>query len=405
MNFDTIIDRKGTLSLKWDNAKNIPGLPDIIPLWVADMDFAPPDAVLEAIRARALHPIFGYTNVGSEYFEAVASWYRDRQALELPPGDILLAPSVMPSLSIAVNAFTERGEGVMILTPVYHPFFSTVEENGRVVVPTPLVKSADGSWGMDLAGMEAAADKAEKAGTRLRAILVSSPHNPVGRVWRQAEIDALLDFASRRSLAIFCDEIHSDIILGKSPFLSMARIEGERAKGLIVLSGPNKTFNMAGLHISQVIARDEATRNTMKRALSAAGYSQPNVFSLVAATAAYREGGKWLDELLAYLQGNYRFLLEFLSRELPEVGVSELEGSYLAWLDLHSVLLKRGEYSDERPLAAMLEEKGRVKLSPGSGFGATGAGYLRLNLACPRSLLAEGLKRMSETVKLREVSE
>lgn len=399
MNFDTVIDRKDTLSLKWDNDKNVPGLPDIIPLWVADMDFAPPDAVLEAIRKRALHPIFGYTNAGSEYFEAVSGWYRARQALELPPGDILLAPSVMPSLSIAVNAFTQRGEGVMILTPVYHPFFSTVEENGRVVVPTTLVRSADGSWGMDLAGMEAAADKAEKTGARLRAIIVSSPHNPVGRVWRQAELDALLAFASRRSLVIFCDEIHSDIILGERPFLSMASIEGERAKGLIVLSGPNKTFNIAGLHISQVIARDRATREIMKRALSAAGYSQPNIFSLVAATAAYREGGEWLDELLVYLKGNYRFLLELLARELPEVGVSELEGSYLAWLDLHAVLAKRGERSDERGLAAMLEEKGRVKLSPGSGFGATGAGYLRLNLACPRSLLAEGMRRMTETVK------
>ena len=399
MNFDSVINRRGTLSLKWDNPKNESGKPDIIPLWVADMDFAPPDAVLEAIRARAEHPIFGYTNAGTEYFEAVASWYKARQGIALSLKDILLAPSVMPSLSIAVNAFTERGEGVMILTPVYHPFFSTVEENGRVVVPTPLVRSADGSWGMDFAGMEAAADKAERSETRLRAILVSSPHNPVGRVWSESELDALLDFASRRNLAIFCDEIHSDIILGKRPFHSMARIEGERAKGLIVLSGPNKTFNIAGLHISQVIARDKATRNTMQRALSAAGYSQPNVFSLVAATAAYREGGKWLDELLAYLQGNYRFLLDFLARELPEVGVSELEGSYLAWLDLHAVLLKRGESSDERPLAAMLEEKGRVKLSPGSGFGATGAGYLRLNLACPRSLLAEGLKRITETIK------
>lgn len=399
MDFDTIIDRRGTQSLKWDNAKNAPGLPDIIPLWVADMDFAPPDAVLDAIRDRARHPIYGYTNVGPEYFEAISSWYRARQGLELPAGDILLAPSVMPSLSVAVNAFAGKGEGVMILPPVYHPFFSTVEENGRAVVPCPLVRAADGSWGMSLASMEAAAEAAERAGTKLRAILVSSPHNPVGRVWSEAELNSLLDFASRRKLAVLCDEIHSDIILGERPFFSMARFEGERARKLVVFGGPNKTFNLAGLHISQVIAREAETRETMRRAFSAAGFSQPNVFSIAAASAAYRAGGSWLDALLEYLRGNYRFLLEFLARELPEVGVSALEGSYLAWLDVRGILRARGEGSDELPLAKRLEEKGRVRLSPGSLFGAEGAGYLRLNLACPRALLREGLERMARGIK------
>lgn len=399
MSFDTVIDRKGTGSLKWDNAKNAPGKQDIIPLWVADMDFAPPDAVLAAIRTRAEHPIFGYTNAGPEYFDAVASWYRARHAIALRREEILLAPSVMPSLSIAVNAFAGEGEGVMIQPPVYNHFFDTVEENGRVIVPAPLKRAPTGVWEMDLDGMEKAAEAAERSGTHLRAILVSSPHNPVGRVWSAPELDALLDFARRRSLAVFCDEIHSDIILGERPFISLARVEGNKAKGLIVLSGPNKTFNLAGLHISQAIVRDAETRETMRRAISAAGYSQPNVFSLVAATAAYREGGLWLDELIAYLQGNHRFLLEFLSRELPEIGVSRLEGSYLAWLDLHALLARRGEGSDEKPIAARLEESGRVKLSAGSGFGAAGAGYLRLNLACPRQLLAEGLERLAKTIR------
>jgi cystathionine beta-lyase len=398
MDFDRVIDRSGSFSLKWDNPKNAEGRPDIIPLWVADMDFAPPPAVTEAIRRRAEHPIFGYTRAAREYNEAVAAWYSSRQGLELPPGDMLMAPAVMPALAAAIHAFTEKGEGAMIMPPVYHPFRSVVEDNDRVVVEAPLARGADGSWSMDFEAMEAAADEAARGGIALRAILVSSPHNPVGRVWSDAELEGLLDFAGRRNLQVLCDEIHSDIILGDRPFRSLARLVGEEARRLVVLSGPNKTFNIAGLHLCQVVARDEGARLAMKRAISAWGFGQPNVFSLAAALAAYREGGAWLDELLAYLKDNLRCLLDFLSSRIPDIRVSPLEGSYLAWLDLRSLLEKRGEGPDETPLAQRLEDEGRVRLSPGSGFGSEGAGYLRLNLACPRSILAEGLERMAWTL-------
>jgi cysteine-S-conjugate beta-lyase len=399
MNFDRIIDRRGTFSLKWDNPNNGRGLKDIIPLWVADMDFAPPDAVLEAIRVRALHPIFGYTNAAFEYNEAVAAWYAARQGLDLPPEHILMGPAVMPAIAAILHAFTEKGEAVMILPPVYRPFFGMPEENGRVVVTAPLALSQDGAWTMDFEAMGRAAEAAEASGRKLRAIIVSSPHNPVGRVWSEAELGSLLDFARGRGLVLVCDEIHSDIILGERKFFSMASVSGEGAKGLIVLSGPNKTFNLAGLHLCQAIARDDETRGRMKKAISAWGFDQPNIFSLAAAAAAYREGGPWLDELLAYLRGNYAFLLEFLSKRLPDVGVSELEGSYLAWLDLRSFLAKRGEGPSELILAKRLEEEGRVRLNPGSIFGKEGEGFMRLNLACPRSLLSEGLERFGRTIE------
>jgi len=398
MDFDRVIDRSGSYSLKWDNPKNGNGLPDIIPLWVADMDFAPPTAVTEAIRKRAEHPIFGYTRAVREYGEAVSAWYARRQGLELAPSDILMAPAVMPALAAAIQAFTEKGEGAMILPPVYHPFYSVVEENDRVLVESPLRREGDGTWSMDFEAMERAAALAESAGTKLSAIIVSSPHNPVGRVWTEAELERLVDFARDRDLALFCDEIHSDIILGDRSFRSMASFVGPRAKKLVVLSGPNKTFNIAGLHICQVIARDEATRFAMKRAISAWGFGQPNAFSLAAALAAYREGGPWLDELLAYLKGNYRFLLDFLAERLPDIGVSSVEGSYLAWLDLRALLEGRGEGFGEEALSRRLEEEGRVRLSPGSGFGKEGSGFLRLNFACPRSLLAEGLERMARCI-------
>lgn len=389
MNFDEVIDRGGTGSIKWDNPKNEPGLPDIIPLWVADMDFAAPPAVLRAIRKRALHPVFGYTRPGSEYLEAVTAWYAARQGLELATEDISMAPAVMPAIAAALHAFTRRGEGVMVMPPVYYPFFSIVEENGRVLVRAPLAR-AGGGWDLDFEGMARAAETAAREGTRLRAILFSSPHNPVGRVWTAGELGRLLDFAQERGLVVICDEIHSDIILGDRPFLSLASITGERARGAVVLSGPNKTFNIAGLHICQVIARGEEERLAMRRAISAGGFGEPNIFSLAAAQAAYREGGPWLDELLAYLRGNLAFIHDFLGTRLPEVALSQVEGSYLAWLDF---------CADDKALALRLEETGRVRLSPGSGFGREGSGFLRLNFACPRALLAEGLDRIAKTIR------
>jgi cystathionine beta-lyase len=399
MDFDEVVDRSGTFSLKWDNPKNAPGLPDIIPLWVADMDFPPPEAVLEAVRARAAHPIYGYTRAPLEYAEAVSRWCASRQGLDPEPAEILMAPSVMPAISAAIQAFTNKSEGVMIMPPVYHPFFKVVEENGRALVEAPLARSPDGAWSMDFEGMERAAARAEAAGTRLSAILVSSPHNPVGRVWSRPELDELLHFARRKGAAILCDEIHSDIILGERAFASMAAYKGKEAEKVLVFGGPNKTFNIAGLHICHAIARDTDTRLAMKKAISAWGFGLPNAFSLAAALAAYRAGGPWLDELLTYLRKNYGFLVEFLSDRLPGILAGRVEGSYLAWLDARSLLGDRRRDADDAALVQRLEDFGRVKVSPGSGFGREGGGYLRLNFACPRSILAEGLERITRTLE------
>ncbi len=396
MDFDRIIDRSGTHSLKWENPKNGPGLKQILPLWVADMDFAPPEAVLEAIRRRAQHPIFGYTKQAAEYFEAVSAWYARRQGIDIGVGEILMAAAVMPAIAAALHAFTERGDGVMIMPPVYHPFFSAVEENERRVVQAPLARLADG-WALDFEGMERAAGEASRSGTRLRAILFSSPHNPVGRVWTRSELERLADFAQARGLVLLCDEIHSDMILGPRPFTSLAALRGARAKGIVVFSGPNKTFNIAGLHICQVMARDEEERSRMRRAISAGGFGQPNVFSLAAALGAYREGEAWLEELLAYLRGNLGFLGAFLKERAPELSLSAVEGSYLAWLDARGLLTRQGR--DEAALATELETEARVRLSPGSGFGAEGTGFLRLNFACPRSMLSEALERMAPSLR------
>lgn len=398
MDFDSVVDRSGTYSLKWDNPKNRPGRPDIIPLWVADMDFPPPEGVLEAIRARAAHPIYGYTRVPPEFAEAVARWYAARQGLELEPGEIFMAASVMSALAAALRCFTTEGGGVMIMPPVYHPFYSVVEENKRALVEAPLARDAELTWRMDFERMDEAAKAAERAGIPIQAILVSSPHNPVGRVWTRNELEELLDFTRSRGAVLLCDEIHSDIILGDRKFLSMAAVAGADESGILVFSGPNKTFNIAGLHICQVIARHEPTRASMKKAIAAHYLGEPNAFALAAALAAYRDGGPWLDALLAYLRGNKDYLEGFLTARLPGIRPGRLEGSYLAWLDARELLAGRGLGQDEGPLVVDLEERARVKLSPGSLFGKEGEGFLRLNLACPRSILAEGLERVARMI-------
>jgi cystathionine beta-lyase len=393
MDFDTLIDRAGTYSLKWDNTQNEPALPDILPFWVADMEFAAPPPVLEAISHRAGHPIFGYTRPDREYARLVAAWYATRQSLELNPDHILLAPGIMASIGAALHAFTEKGEGVIVMPPVYYPFYGIVADNDRVVLEAPLSRSGDSRWEMDFDRLERVVDEAAARGTKARAILVSSPHNPVGRVWSGPELAALLEFAHRRKLVLLSDEIHGDFVYEPGSFVSMARIEGADAAGVVVLSGPNKTFNLAGLHLNQIIVRDDAGRKAMARALSGWGFSQPNAFSFAAGIAAYRSGGSWLDELLAYLRVNREVLASFLSDRFPSARLSPTEGSYLAWIDFRLTISELG-LRDDVELASLLESEGRVKVSAGSSFKTGGEGHLRFNFVCPRALLDEGLGRI-----------
>ncbi len=393
MDFDRVVDRRGTLSAKWDNPGNGPGKRDILPLWVADMDFPPPPAVVEAVARRAAHPIYGYSSTPDDYLEAVARWYGFRLGAKVDPGGILMAPSVMVAIGAAIRAFSEPGEAVIVMPPVYYPFFSIARDNGRRVAEAPLARAADGSWALEAAALDEAAEAAAAAGHRPAALLVSSPHNPVGRVWSEPELAAMLDFCNRRDLTLLCDEIHADIIPGGRPFRSLAASEGP----IVAFGSPNKTFNIAGLHIGHVIAPRERERAVMRRALAALGSDSPNVFSIVAARAAYSEGASWLDELLAYLRGNDALLRSFMAERLAGASAPELEGTYLAWLDARALLARLG-MQDERNLAKRLEDEGRVKVSAGGIFGPGGAGHFRINLACPRSILAEGLERMADTI-------
>lgn len=392
MSFDTIIDRKGTRSLKWENVRNEQGKPDVIPLWVADMDFAPPSPVLAALRSRTEHPIFGYTNTPLEYFEALSAWYKSRYGAVVGREAILLGPGLIPTLGISIRSLTAAGDGVLVMPPVYHPFFDIVRDNDRVIVEAPLEHTGGQNYRLDLEAAGRAIDEAAEGGLRTTAILFSSPHNPGGRVWSAEELASLLAFAEKRSLSIISDEIHGDLIMGKRKFTSLAAFPAA-AERTVVLSAPNKTFNLAGLHLSHLVVEDDRLRAQVKRGIAAAGYSQPNVLSLTAALAAYREGGAWVDELIAYLRGNIDYAVNFVNSRIPGAVATAPEGTYLVWADVSALAASLGLKDGE--LAPRLEDQGRVKFTAGSVFGTGGSGFVRINVACPRAILSEGLERFA----------
>jgi cysteine-S-conjugate beta-lyase len=398
MNFDEIIDRKNTGALKWDDPCNAAGTEDILPFWVADMDFAAPPVVLAAIRERAEHPVFGYTNPPKDYLEIVAAWYRLRYRAGVEAKDILIAPGVVPSLGIAIRSLTAVGSGILILSPVYYPFYDIVRDNDRRVIAAPLTKDSGGRYRIDYHAVNEAVQKASAEGVKIDALLFCSPHNPGGRVWSPEELKEIRDFCRQRNIALISDEIHADIIVGDEPFTSLAGTDTDGGPPIVALGAPNKTFNLAGLHISHFAARDSAARDRIKRGLAAAGYSQPNIFSIVAARAAYLSGAAWLDALNAYLKANIDFAADFIRARIEGVAVIKPEGGYLVWLEASELIKKKG-LADDHELATRLAKEGRVRLSHGGKFGQEGSGYLRLNVACPRAQLAEGLERWSRWSK------
>jgi cystathionine beta-lyase len=397
--FTTIPDRRGTQSLKWDNM--LPGTPDAIPLWVADMDFAAPPSVVRALAARIEHPFFGYTNLPAAYLEAVADWNARRYGRSWEPRHFLTAPSVLHAISMALRALTEPGDRILNLPPVYYPFFKEVQLNGREGVEVPLVRR--NRWEMDFEALDKVLGAAAAEGKPVKALLFSAPHNPTGRVWTREELTVLGDLARRYDFFLFSDEIHSDLVLPPHRHLSPLDLPA-LADRTLVFAGPNKTFNLAGLPISHVVALDDDLRARMKRAVEADFYDQPNVLSLTAAWTAYREGGAWLDELLTVIASNREVLVHFLadlSREWnlqPALAAAPLEATYLAWVDVTG-LVRRGGFADDKDLSLFLEKTGRVKMTAGSIFRTGGENHLRFNLATPRALLEEGLSRIKTSLK------
>ncbi|WP_295459069.1 PatB family C-S lyase [uncultured Thiodictyon sp.] len=379
--FDRPIERAQTSSLKWDGRAGQFGDGTVLPLWVADMDFAAPAAVARALAQRAAHPVYGYTLFPDALVEAMADWLRERHGWAIERDWVIMAPGVVPSLAATVLALTQPGEGVIVQPPVYAPFFSVVRANGRRVVENPLRVGPDG-YTFDLEHLERCA--AEGA----RLLLLCSPHNPVGRVWTAAELDGLLEIAWRYRLVILSDEIHHDLCLPGALHRPLACLADDPATVITALA-PSKTFNIPGLGLSALICPDPDQRRALRRVFDTFHVSASNPFSVAGFTAAYRSGGPWLDALLPYLGGNRDLALGMIATGMPGIKAVRPEGTYLMWLDCRDLGL------DDAALRTFFIERAGLGLSPGTIFGTGGGGHMRLNLGAPRAVIERALGQLA----------
>jgi cystathionine beta-lyase len=390
--FDEYINRKGSGAVKWDDPRRKEGQEEIIPLWVADMDFASPPEVVEALRARAAHPVYGYTGVADSYLRTLRDWYHNHYRVLPDTGDFLIGPGTVPSLGIAVRGFTAPGDGVLIFTPVYHPFFDMIRRNGRKTVEAPMVLNEQGRYGFSREIAEKALVSARDQGVRVPLALFCSPHNPGGSVWKRTEMEDLLRFAAEWNMIIAADEIHGDFVFPPKTFTSLAAFP-EYADRAVVISGANKSFNLGGLHVSHFLVRDENLKNTLSAGLRAQAFHQGDIFSMIAVETAYQRGAPWLAALKTYIRDNIEEGVRKVNAEVPGVRAYIPEGTYLIWADASGLIARRG-LRDDTELVLRLEGEGRVKFTPGSAFGREGQDFLRINTACPRSQLLEGLDRL-----------
>jgi Bifunctional PLP-dependent enzyme with beta-cystathionase and maltose regulon repressor activities len=385
--FDKVVDRHNTNSVKWDMLEDLYGRSDLIPLWVADMDFEAPHAIVEALTKRVNHHVLGYTFPSDEYYNAVIGWMKRRHNWNIEKEWITYTPGVVPALSYAIRAFTKPGDKVIIQTPVYHPFYAAIEENGRELVRNPLIYR-DGKYYMDYEDLERKIDK----DTTL--LVLCSPHNPVGRVWTKDELNHLGDICLKHNILIVSDEIHFDIVYKGNEHTVFGSISPEISENCAVLTAPSKTFNIAGLQVSNVIISNEELREKFRKELEKDHISSPNIFGAEALIAAYNEAEDWVDELLEYLEGNRDFFIEYVNSRIPKLKVLKPEGTYLMWVDCSGLNMNPEELRD------FFVNKCRVALNDGEMFGEEGKLYQRFNIGCPRSQLKEALNRIERAINM-----
>lgn len=393
-NFDLPVDRSGTNSLKWEFMRKIdPETPEgTLPFWVADMDFACAEPIIEALHARVDRRIFGYSSHETpRYFDAVRGWYRRRFGWEVEPEAIVFSPGIVPAVNYLVEILTKEGEPVIIQRPVYYPFTGAIEARGRRVVNNPLLER-DGRYEMDYADLER---KADESGARL--LILSSPHNPVGRVWTEEELKKLVAVCERRGITIVSDEIHYDLVRRGVRHHPLETVAPQYRDKIVTATAPSKTFNLAGMQLSNLVIHDPALRAAWRDYAGAKLHLElHNALAIEAAEAAFEKGEPWLEELVDYLDGQAEFLGRFLAERLPAARYRVPEGTYLAWIDFSAYGGKRP--GDAEALVRRLTREARVMLEAGSLFGPEGEGWIRLNFACPRSILAEGLERVAKAL-------
>ncbi|RIV24376.1 pyridoxal phosphate-dependent aminotransferase [Alicyclobacillaceae bacterium I2511] len=388
--FDTPVRRLGTDSVKWDGLTNRFGQKNLISMWVADMDFVSPPAVVEALQQRVAHGVYGYTRRPEDYFGALARWQNTRHNWEVDPQWVAHAPGVVASLNLLIQTFTGPGDKVMIQPPVYYPFYEVISRNKRRVVENPL--AFDGTrYTMDFE------DAAKKLADGVKMVILCSPHNPVGRVWTREELTRFGELCLSYGVLVVSDEIHGDLIYSQYTHTPFAAITEDFANHCVTCVSPSKTFNLAGFHSSAVVLQNSNLRQRYLATLGqlALDFTQP--LTAVAFMAAYQQGGPWLDELLQYLQDNLAFVEKFMLERVPSVRVIHPEGTYLVWLDFRQLGLSSKE------LDHFIIDKAGLALDEGHIFGAAGEGFQRLNIACPRLVLQQAMMQLDLAVESRRL--
>lgn len=388
--FDMVIDREGNYSAKYNELELKFGSSDVLPMWVADMDFMSPQPVINAIRSRAEQGIYGYTSRPESYFEAMMNWYKKRYDWQIQQEEIIHSPGVVTTLSIIMREFTQPGDKIIIQPPVYYPFFDVIKENEREIIYNPL-KRAGENYVMDYEDLE------RKIDHQVKYLILCNPHNPVGRVWTKEELIKLGEICLKNNVKVISDEIHGDLVYGDNQYTPFASISEEFRKNSIICLSATKTFNIAGLQVSFAIFPDKTEYDQFARLLGIFDIKRNNCFSLVAVEAAYREGEEWLHQLLEYLEKNIDFVIHYCKEHIPQVKPNRPEGTYLVWLDCRELGLNNEQ------LNAFMTGKAKVALDGGDWFGAEGSGCMRMNIACPRDILAEGLRRIEKAVKEHRV--
>ena len=388
-NFDEIVDRSNNYAAKFQEAELHYGTNNVIPLWIADMDFRTAPCIVDAIKERADQGIFGYTWRTPKYFEAIAAWQQKRNGWLPDISKMAFAPGVVPGMRMVLTMFTQPGDKVLIQQPVYHPFADVVNNTGRQLVVSPLKRDENGYYTMDLEDFEA------KAKDGAKYFILCNPHNPVGRCWTREELKQVGDICVKYGVEIISDEIHSDLMLDGHKHTCMASVSAEIAAITTPCIAPSKTFNLAGLQSSTIVFNDEAKKDAYVAELKRMDIARNNCFSLVATMEAYAHGEQWLDELLVYLADNMRFIRSFCAERLPELKPNTPEATYLNWVDARALGM------DDAALKKFCVEKAGVAFGEGTDFGIGGSGFLRLNAACPRSVIEKALTQMEQAVRSR----
>ena len=385
-NFDKVIDRRGTGALKLDVLAERYGRADLIPLWVADMDFETPDFITEALRKRLDHSLFGYTVEPADYWPAVMDWIREHHGWETKREWLTFIPGIVKGIGMVINVFVKEDEKVIIQPPVYHPFRLTPEGNKREVVYNPLCENEDGSYSMDFENLEKVADD------KCRLLILSNPHNPAGITWDMETLRRLAEFCHKRGIIVISDEIHSDMALWDNKHIPFASVSDEAAACSITFGAPSKTFNIAGIVSSYAIVPDEKLRDKFYGWLMANELNDPTIFAPIATIAAFRKGEEWRREMLDYVQANIDFVIDYCREHIPAIKPLRPQASFLVWLDCRCLGLNHEE------LVELFVEKAGLALNDGEMFGKEGKGFMRLNVGSPRSVLKEALDRLRDAI-------